>query len=492
MKNIFFIVFFIIVNCGDVGNIYAQTITWYYPWENAIQKLEAARATETIPLPLKGKDFRILKITNNSSKLVTLTGYSAVSQGVSIEVYSLPVIRNFNNRPILDLMQPFQGGMISINKGAAAYFLVKYKGLRKGQDNVSVTFKQSNGKSLTTSKKVYVGNALEAPKLNMNVWANFSYPLIKGLQNQVVNDLVAHHANVLIIPSNVLPSVTAGKIANSTPKLDNFLKGLAGKFDYYIVYHNYKDFDKDFALSDKWKRNFPQWHQLVKQSLIKAGVDYSKVYFYLFDEPNVKQAEDLINMIKWNKESHIDARFYVTISGPATMGLAKYADIVQIYNKAQNFTAYDQLQGNKAKLWFYDIISEARNRSALTFLKYGWMAYKYKADGIGAWNYADIKKAYTDKELQTMNAGSSNPSLGSWTFSPQNYQKDYSLIYREGNHLYSSLRWEALSQSIQEYQFLSIYQSKYGKQKTNTLISQLLSGKMTLEEWNMTKLSLID
>lgn len=491
MKYITTIALILILSFLGKNHVHAQAVSWYYPWDNAIQKLEAAKTSEIVAIPLNGKAYRILKVSNNTSKQLVLGNYSIEGNSASVKLDVLPVIQNFNNSAILDLIQPFSNRPISLNKGEAVYFLVQFTGIRKGENLISIVLKQLNGQAVTLKKKVYVGHALNAAKLNLNVWAYFNNPLIKGLRNQVVSDLVSHKANVLIIPPNVLPAITTAKVADNAPELEQFIKGLSGKFDYYIVYRNYKNYKDDFAMSDKWKRNFPVWVQLVKNTLIKSGINYSTVYFYPYDEPSTKQAESLIKMINWSKTHHIDAKFYVTISSEATMTLAKYADIVQVYNKTTNFSAYNKVKGAKAELWYYDILSESRNRSAQSFIKYGWLAFRYGASGIGTWNYADANSAYTASELKGFQQVSKKYPSGSWTVKPKDYLRDYSLVYRNGDMLFSSLRWEALSLSLQEYQFLVAYENKYGKQKASVLVQQLISGTKTRQQWESIKMALI-
>jgi hypothetical protein len=113
-------------------------------------------------------------------------------------------------------------------------------------------------------------------------------------------------------------------------------------------------------------------------------------------------------------------------------------------------------------------------------------SYLYNADGIGVWNYADADKSYNEKNRFEFNNGMAN-----WLIKADNPVRDYSLIYRHKNQIYSSIRWEALAYGMEEYNWLSLYEKKNGRNKCIRLFNEFLTNGISLTNWETIKLALI-
>lgn len=117
----------------------------------------------------------------------------------------------------------------------------------------------------------------------------------------------------------------------------------------------------------------------------------------------------------------------------------------------------------------------------------GIKAFLAKATGIGVWNYSDVKSAFDNVSINKFQSGK-----GSWEIASKDPVRDYSVIYRKNNIIYSSLRWEALAKGMQDIFYLEMYGRRHGENRATVLANNVLSNKMTLGEWEAIKLNLLD
>ncbi|WP_300603500.1 hypothetical protein [Niabella sp.] len=484
LKNIIKGVFILIlINLSNCNTTIAQPVTWYIPWQNKTSNLQVVPNTQAIPVLLNSKNYRILKVRNTTTFGIKLSFSKIIvsNKNVSVKISSLPAMRDFKNNEILDVILPLNlTQSITLPPISSAYFLIEYSGLQAG--NASVSF-SLNRNIPTFSQSVVVGTAQSSNQLNLNVWAYFNNPLIEGLKTTVLNDLTDHKVNVLVIPPAALPSVTAGDI--NTTKLSDYLEGTNGRFSKYLLFMNYKS-SADF-MSDAWKTNFLNWYQATRQAFVASGIDFSKAVLYPFDEPDLTNATKLVAMIQWCRSNNIASPFYTTLSAQGTGYLTQYVDITQVYSGNESIiNEVLNTQNRKSELWLYEIKAAGRNLEPTAYLNMGWKAQKQGAKGIGAWNYCEVGSGF-NKQFSAI----TQSLMGTWGALTDDPVHDYSMIYRKGNDLFSSLRWAALAFAKDDYDFINLYRSKYGKSKTETLINNLLNKTTSLTEWESIKLSLL-
>ena len=108
----------------NISSLVSQKITWYYPWNNMLNKLEVAKL-DTIPILHNGTNYRILKIDNFNNYVTNVTVSSFLTE---TEIFRLPEMKDYKENIILDVMLPLNMETTPNNKIGAQFFLVKFYG----------------------------------------------------------------------------------------------------------------------------------------------------------------------------------------------------------------------------------------------------------------------------------------------------------------------------------------------------------------------------
>ncbi|MGV8914034.1 MAG: hypothetical protein ACOH1X_01160 [Kaistella sp.] len=449
-----FITFFL--NCSS-----SQTPTWYYAWNNTVNTLEAASDSEIIPALINGSNYRILKINNFAGE--TFKDFTYQSRNSKIEIFQLPLMQNHSNGNILDLILPLRKNEKLYDTGRDKYFLLKFKSHTPGDEKISLSL-SSDKKIYTYNKQIRTGNFNYKSPLNLNVFAYFDYNfLIKDLKTQVIQDLVNHDNNVLVIPPAALPNLT--QKVYDTSALRNYLKGTENKFEYYILYFNFNEAKIDFA-NPVIRKNMLVWYNSMMKVFDDNNINTKKVLLFPFDEPKKQQIAELMTMYKTARGLGIQNPFFVTVDNlEAGKALLSTIEFVQMKPETMKL-----LKGftPKSQLWSYQLTYGSRDRKATEYRDMSITAFKNNATGIGMWSYADVDRAVGNKGQSEFSRG-----IGTWEINYASPSAEYALIYRKNNTIYSSLRWEALSFGMQDYFWLQLYKNKYGAISTNKLLEQI-------------------
>lgn len=464
----------------------SQEIEWYYPWNNQINNITKVEQVETVPILLNGSNYRILKIT--SFKANNVNRITIFSNNSTVECFQLPIIKNYKKNQILDLIVPIKSEIIFEDKNSINFFLLKFKGIKPGNENITITI-STDEKKYHIEKKISVSNDSFSPKLDLNVWAYFDYNfLVENIKNQIITDLHQHHVSTLVIPPYALPS-TDNLSQDKIQKFRDYLKNTEGKFKYYILYLGGFQNTENNMMSTQWKYNFPMWYKSIIQVFNELNISLDKVLLYPIDEPRQNNTDKLINIYDYCKKIGIKNDFFVTLSNQGSEIVAKKVEYVQVHAGIPNLMKkVNSSKGNLTKIWIYETdFGESRNNEAYTYLKMGIKASYYSATGIGIWNYADTQSSITEQEIQKVKRGKAT-----WELEPINPSGDYSLIYRKNDIIYSSLRWEALSYGIEENYWLDLHKKKFGVRLNKEIIAKLLKGNLeSIKEWEAIKCLLI-
>lgn len=234
-------------------SVYSKDVSFYYPWNNRISNLNSNLDGIPVPLLSDGVSFRILKIENFHGQNIIDINIS--SQQTQIEVYYLPIINDYKERKILDLILPMCLPFKFQDTESTRYFLVKFKGKKAGNETVKVDLK-TNKKEYSIYKDVLVSRTVYKNTRHLNVWAYFDYNfLVKDMKLEVVKDLSAHNADVLVIPPGYIPAI--GNIERERIiKLGQYLKGTEGEFNYYALYMGYTQ-SSSSVMTKRWKEGVP-------------------------------------------------------------------------------------------------------------------------------------------------------------------------------------------------------------------------------------------
>ncbi|SEA62319.1 hypothetical protein SAMN05192529_13427 [Arachidicoccus rhizosphaerae] len=466
---------------------------WYYPWMNSLNNLVKAGLNDTVPLLKGGVNYRIFKVSNESDLYIQLKENKNFDKNLKVELFSVPVIKNYKGQSILDVLYPLSDSTIVIKPKTTSYFLVKFACSVPGYYKYSFHLRGGRLGSTEYTQNIFVGNSTSVYPFPLNVWAYFDYPLIANLSGKVLVDLRNHGVNVLVIPPSKL-----GGIENPDGMRDTELKLYLDKanndkkFDYYLLFLNYRNLSGDSkVLGDTWKKNFIKWYNNIMNYLKEKEIDLQDVYLYPYDEPSILDAQNFVKIKEWCDLNGVKAKFYTTIDKTETLDLINYADIAQIKNNEQLLATLSERKNgkNKSKLWIYDVFSGSRNQAPINYLSLAWKSVFYELNGYGIWNYADVANGFEKKQLESIK--SENSQLGFWNLTPTQNNRDYSLIYRRGNSIFPSLRWEAAYYAKEDFAFLSLYCRYYGIKNTRGLINALIERRESLSKWEKIKLSLL-
>ncbi len=448
---------FLFVQCAT-----AQNSSWYFPWKNNISNLESASDTEDIPLLIDGYNYRILKIRNFSGNVIQDFEYTC--DIATVEIFQLPSMKDHSGKDILDLILPVDNYALKDND-VDKHFLIKFKGLKTGNEVISLSIR-TNNKTYRFSKKLKVAGLKYQPPVSLNVFAYFDYNfLVKDLKSQVISDLVAHNVDVLVIPPAVIPDLSVANIDVSA--LSNYLKNTEHKFRYYILYLNFNDKEIDFN-NPIVNKSLSTWYSNVMKWFREKNIPVNQVFIFPYDEPKQEQINHLIKMQAHFRSFGIKNPFFVTVDNvPAAKVVLGQIEYVQM--QPQIMKQMGSIN-TSSHLWSYQLIYGSRDRLATEYRDISITAFRNNADGIGVWSYADI-----DRAVDVLGKKDFDTGRGTWDIYYTAPSAEYALVYRKNDTLYSSLRWEALSYGMEDYFWLVQYQNKFGRRKTNKLLENIVT-----------------
>ncbi len=452
---------------------------WYYTLDNTLDNLQPSLENEIIPSYIDANNYRILKISNfNQNKIRNIL---IESKSTDVEIFHLPIIKNHQNKDILDLMIPLSEKYLQdLDVSKVQYFLIKFVSKKKGEDNITITFETDKKRTFfKVSKRIFAVDVRNSSKIDLNVFAYFDYNfLVKNAKETIIDDLQKHNSNVLVIPPRVIPDIMM--IDQSSIKLDKYIEKTNDKFDYYILYLNWTD--RNLNLKDPLFGNqIKKWFDLISESFKKNNISPKKIVIFPFDEPDHDRSRDLLTIKNIFRNAGINNPFYVSINNK-DVGKTLVSKI-EIMQFIPEILSEINTKNTISKIWTYQLTYGSRDRKPLEYRDISIKAFLLEAKGIGVWNYADVDLAIKQKGKDQFIGGK-----GTWQIDFDASSAEYSLIYRKKNEIFSSLRWEALSNGLEDYFWLELYRIKFGNNAAKKMAKKIMSSSP--EEWQSVKLSL--
>ena len=216
-----------------------------------------------------------------------------------------------------------------------------------------------------------------------------------------------------------------------------------------------------FRLVSHWAK---EWGKHV-QSL---GIDPSQIYLLLVDEPQTVEADERI--IIWGKAIKAgEPRFKIwedpCWSDPrqATQEMFEVCDIIcpnrMFYfdNLKVSHEFYEGWRQQGKQLWFYSCQGPMKLLDPYSYNRIlAWIAWQYKAVGIGFW-------AYPDSAMDPWNDYISTGIIG------------YSPVYLDANSVTDGKHWEAVREGIQDYEYLSMLSNRVKELEDDGVVSEALN-----------------
>ncbi|MGO3653842.1 MAG: hypothetical protein ACTJFN_05675 [Sphingobacterium sp.] len=475
-----YLVFFVTII--SIRSAYAQQINWFSPWENKISNINSLPSQDIIPILNNGKNYRVLEIKDVSN--ISIKSIEAFSNKANVSIYYLPVVKDYRKNNILDVILPLDA-LYKEKRSAKFYLLFVLEGKNQGTGTVNVSVKTEQ-KEIKLSTPVIVSKPLNIETINLNVWAYFDSDFItKGVKQQVITDLIEHGNDFLVIPPKAIPKILGTLTSSDVDKFKEYLKGTENKFKYYSLFLGYTS---DVKIKDvQWKKAFVEWTKKMNQLFMEMGVPEERVLLYLFDEPNEKLMSSLKEFRTWCKSEGIENPFYVTVGGAERKKALQYTKDIEFVHVARDLV--NQLESirknNKSKYLTYWAVGSSRNIALNRYRFLGFEAYSNDLEGVGVWQYSDMTRAFKSKR-QSMSANSNT-----WTMNVDIPGRDYSLVYRSGSNIRSSLRWEALSFGKEEYKYLELIEEIYGIDNARSLSGKVLTGEISIKDWEQYKVGVL-
>lgn len=432
------------------------------PFSANLQPVSSAASLET----LKGlSDYTGWIVSNGTGKSTTVTlSYTTSSPDLGLNVYWAKPVKSRDFKVVPDALVVLgNGSTLDLAQNESRVILMKTVAKNAGSYKASLNMKGSDG---TVSKQLSI-NVVQASlsdylsfRPDINVWAYFSDPLLRGREASARQDLLDHYVNTFVIPPGVLlPNIAIDK----NEKLKAYLQYIKG-FENVLLYLDFSTNGKSDFLSDSWKQSFLKWYDSILKVIVSSGIRADKIYLYPFDEVKPAQVNAFKQFSDWIKSVRKGANIFATISNTGTLKtIGNNINISQVFYNNNIIRENQQNRSSGSKTWLYDIKKPTKSLSPYGYYRLmAWKAYAAGITGIGFWQYADVGHEANATSVWDDFDGKS---------------ADFAVIYDNGNKVMSSRRWEAFKEGVEDYILLSAYAKKAGPQAAMNLCRSVLANQ---------------
>lgn len=436
------------------------------PWApiNPVSTLAGSSPSLTFTLPLGGYESSAFTITNISAKPCEVyLSLDSVTTGVSFVLYHVPFVKSAAIEYVADPLVPVSG-TINLRPGESRMIFLTALGKQPGKWNFNLRIK-NNGKVTSLSITTRVVN-VEMPNnssINAVNWGYLDFSLIRNRQQAAVDDLLAHHTNVVVVPPVYLP---VPELLNDTYfiRLEKYLKHYKGTSK-VLLYTDFSQVKRSTVngkypfMGLEWQGWFRKWYKMVAMASSRAGFSQDQLYMYPYDEMAGKNIDDFVAFSSWVRQEIPSIKLYATINDKAAEKALPYMDVAQVSN---NDELLGKFRSSKAELWIYDTKYPAKSLSPYAYYRLmPWKAFLRGYKGVGFWAYADA-------------GWGDNPGTAWDDFDNEGWP-DFAVIYEgEGNSIVSSRRWEAWRMGIEDYELLTMYAKVRGESAAKALAKTVL------------------
>lgn len=386
-----------------------------------------------------------------------------------IELYDVPFVPSSYYSLIPDPLVIIKDSE-TIDAGVSKMFIFKITGIKRGFTNSTITVssraKNTEINISTHILDLFYSNNIE--NLNVNVWAYFNSPMLKGHEKEVEQNLQEHHVNTLVIPPAFLPDMETKNYDKLVNYLSNFknAKNILLFMDYSSAARK-SGYKGGQYMSAEWKSNFILWYNNIIKSIHENCSLAAQVYLYPFDEVANRNIEDFTKLIVWVKETMPSIKFFATVN--TQEGMDSILPLVDIAQTLPSNYGLKMPSSHQSEIWVYSGITPSRSLPPYQFYRLmAWDAFVNDYKGIGFWNYADERNGN---------------ALNLISDSLPNLAGSYSVIYNAPDgSIITSRRWEAFRLGIEDYSILKAYSKKYGIQRAKALAKQVVN---TSEDLNL-------
>lgn len=395
-----------------------------------------------------------------------------------VSVYEARYVEKPDHRYMADALVPVDEIALPAGMTKLLWVMADGRGLAPGRHETRLDLLMVNGGGAVMEKREVpvVARVIEAAypdqlTLSGITWCYVDvWPTIKHVAGYAIADNIKHHADTFVMHPNTVPWPEAdGSIDFSA--FDARMKRYAGAREvaWFWGFSEGRVGQGRFgpAFSEEWHRRFGAWYQAWIAHLLELGYGYDEFFFYPFDET---LCEDFRKVAKAMKEADPKARIWADPVRHSTReeieAMLPYIDVW-----APNLGSFRDrpadmalMRGDAESYWVYQCSGPAQSMDPGGYYRMtAWFAWKHgMSAGIGIWAYGDT--------------GWSEASMSS-AWSPFDAARaDYALIYETEGKPYSSRRWEAFREGIEDYELLRMaVEAGMAKTEAETLVDEVLA-----------------
>lgn len=447
---------------------YAPLILWHKPTGDESPSLQFSMLRQ---------QFRsdAILLTNASSQVQNVTlqlkNVPQAAQDGWLQCYSVAWTDTEDGIPVADALLPLAGnnGNYSVEVPAGmtrkVWFLVDSSKIPSGnyRSTVEVTSGQQHVSvplTLDISK-----TTMNKPRVSLTMWDYTNSGGLYSMKTPNIPSAIAlmrsHHVDtpwatalVLALPdSNVFDSSHRLKTKLDFNHLDSWIASWRGARRYF-VYANVPDSFAGYKIgTPEFNQRVGNWAKALSAHIVALGLKPQQLGILLVDEPHREEQDAII--AGWAKAINAAAPELTLFSDPrwkrpdqtknqdALTEMDILCPALGTYNSGGSAVQkyFQYLRAGGHELWFYQTNGPTRKLDPQLYYRYQtWHAFAAGATGSGFWSFGDTGKAPT--------------SWNDYSASGINYAP----AYVDKETVYSSSRWEAVREGVEDYEVLAMLQ----------------------------------
>ncbi|RNC70422.1 MAG: DUF4091 domain-containing protein [Desulfuromonadales bacterium] len=418
-----------------------------------------------LTIPLGGYDHAAFVVTNLKKipQEVTVQPDRMAKEAPGLAVYGVPFVKSAAMEYVADPLVP-ANGRFTLRPGESRMVFLTAHGEYPGRWRSTV--KVGVGADVSSVPlDLHVANVALPSEFSLNSinWGYLDFKPIKARRSDAVNDLVAHHTNVAVIPAWHIP-FSPQVAPRDLMRMEEYqrLSNGASKVLYFFNFNEERHLTvngKYRFMSHEWKKWFKEFYPRLVKSAARAGFTEEQLYLYPFDEMHGQDVDRFVAFASWARKEIPSIKFYGTLERKEALKSLPYLDIAQVIDRDELF---EEARNSKKEIWIYGAADKTKSLSPYAYYRLmSWKAFYLGFKGAGFWNYADT--------------GSGENPGSAWDDFDGN-RPDFAVIYEGKNGgIVSSRRWEAWRMGVEDYELLTMYARFKGDAAARELAKKVLS-----------------
>jgi outer membrane protein assembly factor BamB len=306
--------------------------------------------------------------------------------------------------------------------------------------------------------------SLELPKplpLKLCTWEKVPNQWLPEHELDVHNDMSAHGVSIFWCSTKVADAKANpdGTLSIDWAKLDAELARLEGRGTilFQMIHPEITYWD---GVTDAQKRAAEtEFYHQMRDRLAEKGWDYDDYAFYIFDEPGLDHGKSIpayMEAVTFFREVDPKFRIYVDpVPGLAWSDYEKLAPFIDVWAPNMRLVSgllckdprIESIMKSGDPVWSYECVAQVKSLSPICYNRANaWRAFYFGLSGIGFWTYNTTQRDH-------------------W-LPGEAKDEEYALTY-PGSLPVSSLRWEAVRDSLQDVAALDLLRKEIARNEND-------------------------